>query len=191
MFSAKEAWLHGDVLGDGHPKHAGHQQGLGVNAMIAQERMLFERYKVPCVFLARPGAYGSAGYHPTTASTPLEADIVAAQVVAISARYRVRSWVLGGHSGGGALVADLIARRQDVRCAVISSGAPAHSAYLEAWGAAGEIKAFSLNPVDDVRAIKPGKLRVVVMGDPRAKNVLWPVQEIYHHALGRAGSTLP
>lgn len=176
-------WLHGDVVGSSHPKHAGHQQGLGVNALIAQERALSERYKVPFVFLARPGAYGSAGYHPTMASTPLEAELVAAQVAAITTRYDVRSWALGGHSGGGTLVADLIARRTDIRCAVISSGAPAHSAELEAWGAAQEISAFGLNPIDEVQAIKPGQTRVVVMGDPRDKNVIWPVQQLYHHAL--------
>ena len=180
-------WLHGDVVGGSHPKHAGHQQGLGVSAMIAQERGLSERYKVPFIFLARPGAYGSAGYHPTMASTPLEADLVAAQVAAITGRYGVRSWALGGHSGGGTLVADLIARRKDVRCAVISSGAPAHSAYLEAWGASGEIKAFGLNPIDQVRAITPSRTRVVVMGDPRDRNVLWPVQQIYQHALATRG----
>jgi pimeloyl-ACP methyl ester carboxylesterase len=180
-------WLHGDVVGGSHPKHAGHQQGLGVNAMIAQERALSDRYKVPFVFLARPGAYGSAGYHPTMASTRLEADLVSAQVAAISARYGIRSWVLGGHSGGGTLVAELIVRRKDIRCAVISSGAPAHSAYLEAWGAAREIKAFNLNPIDDVQAIKPGEVRVIVMGDPRDKNVLWPVQQLYQHALVARG----
>jgi pimeloyl-ACP methyl ester carboxylesterase len=180
-------WLHGDVVGGSHPKHAGHQQGLGVDAMIAQERALSERYRVPFVFLARPGAYGSAGYHPTMASTRLEADLVAAQVEAISVRYGVRSWALGGHSGGGTLVADLIARRKDVRCAVISSGAPAHSAYLEAWAAAKEIKTFDLNPIDRVRDIKRGNLRVIVMGDPRDKNVLWPVQQLYHHALQERG----
>ena len=180
-------WLHGDVVGGSHPKHAGHQQGLGVNAMIAQERVLSERYKVPFIFLARPGAYGSAGYHPTTASTPLEADLVSAQVAAISKRYGIRSWVLGGHSGGGTLVAELIVRRKDVGCAVISSGVPAHNAYLEAWGAAGEIKSFGLNPIDEVQAITPGQTRVIVMGDPRDKNVLWPVQQLYQHALAARG----
>jgi pimeloyl-ACP methyl ester carboxylesterase len=185
--SLAAGWLHGDVVGGDHPKHAGHQQGLGVDAMIAQERALSVRYKVPFVFLARPGAYGSAGYHPTMASTQLEADLVAAQVAAISARYGVRQWVLGGHSGGGTLVAELIARRKDIRCAVISSGAAAHSAYLEGWGAGATIKASDLNPIDHVRSIEPGQLRVVVMGDPRDKNVLWPVQELYHHALTARG----
>jgi pimeloyl-ACP methyl ester carboxylesterase len=180
-------WLHGDVVGGRHPKHAGHQTGLGVDAMIAQERALSKRYKVPFVFLARPGAYGSAGYHPAMASTRIEAELVEAQVAAISARYGVRAWALGGHSGGGTLVADLIARRQDVRCAVISSGAGAHSAYLEAWGAGVEIKASDLNPIDSVRAIEPKRLRVIVMGDPRDKNVLWPVQQLYHHALTARG----
>ena len=180
-------WLHGDIVGGDHPKHAGHQQGLGVDAMIAQERVLSARYKVPFIFLARPGAYGSAGYHPSMASTRLEADLVAAQVTAITARYGVGAWVLGGHSGGGTLVAELIARRKDIRCAVISSGAGAHNAYLEAWGAGETIKSSDLNPIDHVQAIKPGQVRVVVMGDSRDKNVLWPVQQLYHQALVARG----
>jgi pimeloyl-ACP methyl ester carboxylesterase len=145
------------------------------------------RRLVPFVFLARPGAYGSAGYHPTTASTQLEADLVAAQITAISTRYGVRSWVLGGHSGGGTLVAAMLARRTDIRCAVISSGAPAYNAYLEAHDVAWRVRSANLNAIDDVGKIAPKSLRVIVMGDPRDENVFWPVQALYYHALKSHG----
>ena len=162
--------------------------GLGVAAMIDQERRLSELYHVPFIFLARPGAYGSAGYHPTTTSTKREADLVAAQVDAITARYGIKSWVLGGHSGGGTMVAELLARRRDIRCAVISSGAAAHNAYLEARDDASDILATDLNAVADVSRIPRNKpLRVIVMGDPRDENVLFPVQAIYYEALRSHG----
>ena len=182
-------WLHGDVVGSTHPTNADkHQKGLGVAAMIEQERKLSETYHVPFIFLARPGAYGSAGYHPTTTSTTKEADLVTAQVAAITARYGIRAWVLGGHSGGGSMVGELLARRSDIRCAVISSGAPDHDAYLEARDEASEIAPSDLNAINDVSRISPtGPLRVIVMGDPRDKNVLFPVQALYYEALKSHG----
>jgi hypothetical protein len=60
--------------------------------MVERERQLSGRYHVPFVFLARPGAYGSAGYHPTTTSTKMEADLVAAQIAAITARYGIKAY---------------------------------------------------------------------------------------------------
>lgn len=182
-------WLHGDVVGSSHPTNADkHQKGLGVAAMIDQERSLSGRYHVPFVFLARPGAYGSAGYHPATTSTKREADLVAAQVAAITARYEIKGWVFGGHSGGGTMVGELLARRDDIRCAVISSGAPAHTAYLEAHDDAAAIAPSDLNAIDDVARIpRTGPLRVIVMGDPRDKNVVFPVQSLYYDALKSHG----
>ena len=182
-------WLHGDVVGSTHPTNADkHQKGLGVAAMIEQEEKLSKAYNVPFVFLARPGAYGSAGYHPMTTSTNREADLVTAQVAAITARYGIKAWVFGGHSGGGSMVGELLARRSDIRCAVISSGAPDHDAYLEARDEASDIAPTDLNAIDDVSRIpRTGSLRVIVMGDPRDKNVLFPVQAIYYEALKSHG----
>jgi pimeloyl-ACP methyl ester carboxylesterase len=182
-------WLHGDVVASSHPTNADkHQKGLGVAAIIDQERRLSNLYHVPFVFLARPGAYGSAGYHPTTTSTKEEAELVTAQVAAITARYGIKAWVLGGHSGGGTMVGELIARRDDIRCAVISSGAPAHNAYLEAHDDASGISPSDLNAIADVAKIpRTGALRVIVMGDPRDENVFFPVQALYYEALKSHG----
>jgi pimeloyl-ACP methyl ester carboxylesterase len=184
------AWLHGDILGGRRGTGpAGHQKGLGPAAMVEQERGLSETYHTPFIFLGRPGAYGSSGNHRVLASTRLEADLVAAEVEALTARYHIASWVLGGHSGGGTDVAAILARRHDVRCAVISSGAPAYNAYLTAHHVPGRIRPGNLNAIDDVGKIPArADLRVIVMGDPRDGNVFWPVQRLYFEAVKAHGT---
>jgi len=184
------AWLHGDIVGgDRGTGPAGHQQGLGPAAMVEQERILSQTYHTPFIFLARPGAYGSSGNHRALASTRLEADLVAAEVEALTSRYHIASWVLGGHSGGGTDAAAVLARRHDVRCAVISSGAPAYNAYLTAHHQPQRIKPDNLNAIDDVGKIPASTdLRVIVMGDPRDSNVFWSVQRLYFEALKTHGT---
>lgn len=127
-------WLHGDIMGRHEVAATKHMGGLGVDAMIDQETELSQRFGVPFIFLARPGSYGSAGRHFTMRSRIVEADLVNAEIDALKARYGIQSWALGGHSGGGTLTAEMLARRNDIRCAVISSGAAAFRDYLRAHG---------------------------------------------------------
>lgn len=182
------AWLNGDIVGGDGTSPAGHQTGLGPMAMIEQERVLSQTYRTPFIFLARPGTYGSAGEHRALHSTKLEADLVAAEIDALTARYGVRSWVLGGHSGGGTDVAALLARRHDIRCAVVSSGGAAYSAYLTAHHQSWRIRSDNLNAIDDVGKIPISTAsRVIVMGDPRDRSVFWSVQHLYYDALKERG----
>ncbi|MGI4794664.1 MAG: alpha/beta hydrolase family protein [Janthinobacterium lividum] len=182
------AWLHGDI-GGSRSGPSGHQKGLGVAAMIDQERQLSEKYRTPFIFIARPGAYGSAGYHHDLASTRLEAELVAAQLDRLTERYGIKTWVLGGHSGGGTLVAAMLAQRADIACAVISSGAPAYDAYLRAHSMSRYVSPANLNSIDDVRQMpKVAGQRIIVMGDPRDKNVFWSLQQLYFDALKRQGT---
>jgi pimeloyl-ACP methyl ester carboxylesterase len=184
------AWLHGDILGGGKGP-AGHQQGLGPAAMIEQERKLAQKYHTPFVFLARPGAYGSAGYHGAIRWTTLEADLVAAEIDALTVRYGVRSWVLAGHSGGGSLVAEMLDRRRDIACAVVSSGAPDINAYLTAHHEAKLVSPAPQNAVAGVaRMPKTPNQRIIVMGDPREKNVFWSLQRHYADVLTRHGANV-
>ncbi len=182
-------WLHGDILGGATGKGpAGHQKGLGSAAMVRQERDLSLKYHMPFAFLARPGSYGSAGYHGAIRHTVLEADLVAAEVQALTVRYGVQSWVLGGHSGGGSLVAEMLDRRRDIGCAVVSSGAPDINAY-EAMHRIKMTTSGPLNAVADVaRMPRTPNQRVIVMGDPRDKNVFWPLQQHYAGVLKARGA---
>lgn len=183
------AWMHGDIMGT-RPEQIGHQEGLSVAGMIEQERTLSERFSVPFIFLARPGAYGSSGKFWTMRHTPREAALMNAHLDLLKKRYGIGAWSLGGSSAGGTLTAEFLARRTDLKCAVISSGASAYEAYLQARGVKTRLakpetwfdpyRSLDLIPKDPAR-------RIFVIGDPRETNVLFRTQQLYFDGLAARG----
>ncbi|MGY2051740.1 alpha/beta hydrolase family protein [Methylobacterium sp. JK268] len=193
--SVAALWLNGDVLGGKGDNADKHQRGIGPRDMVEQERRLSARFGVPWIFLGRPGSYGSAGRHFTTRGRPIELDLVDAAIEALKARYGIRSWALGGHSGGGTLVAALLARRHDLRCGIISSGAAAYQAYLKAHGLDHGERLTRFDPAQALDAVPtdPGR-RVFVIGDPRETNVVFSSQTLYYEGLvsrGHAARLVP
>jgi pimeloyl-ACP methyl ester carboxylesterase len=189
-------WMNGDVLGPKGNKADKRQKGFGPTEMVAQERKLSSRFGAPMIFLGRPGTYGSAGKHHTMRGRPVEALLVNAAIDILKQRYDIQSLALGGHSGGGTLVAEMLARRGDLSCAVISSGAPAYRAYLESRG--------FIKPGETLRRFDPytsldnvpsnSDRRIFVIGDPRETNVPFSTQELYYKGLvarGHAAWILP
>ncbi|CAO3422024.1 alpha/beta hydrolase family protein [Azospirillum doebereinerae] len=182
-------WFHGDILGT-KPTSIGHQEGLGVAAMIAQSGGLAERHGVPFVFFGRPGSYGSAGMAWTTRHRPVEAALMNAALDAVKKRYGIVHWALGGHSAGGQLVAEFLALRDDVRCAVLSSGPIAYRAYLESRKLTQKLASPEhwYDPYDSVGKIATDpQRRVFVIGDPRETNVPFETQRLYFDALKARG----
>ncbi len=183
------AWMNGDVLGPKGDNADKRQSGFGPREMVAQEQRLSARFSVPFVFLARPGTYGSSGRHYTLRGRPAEADLIAAALDGLKRRYGIGAWALAGHSGGGTLVAEMLARRTDIRCAVISSGAAAYRAYLEARGLAkpGD-RLTRFDPLLSVDRIAPSaERRIFVLGDPRETNVPFSSQTLYFNAVAARG----
>ncbi|MBL6458231.1 hypothetical protein JMJ55_23110 [Belnapia sp. T6] len=76
---------------------------------------------MPVFLIARPGMHGSSGNHAQDRHTLDELELVNGAVDALKRRYGFRDVVLSGFSSGGLLVANLLARRSDIRCAVIAS----------------------------------------------------------------------
>ncbi|MGO4668340.1 alpha/beta hydrolase family protein [Bosea sp. 2RAB26] len=182
-------WLNGDVLGPKGANADKRQGGFGPTEMVALQQRLSARFGIPSIFLGRPGTYGSAGKHYTMRGRPIEAQLISAALDGLKAQYHIQSWALGGHSGGGTLVAEMLAQRDDLRCAVISSGAAAYRAYLEARGLVrpgqrserfDPSAALDKVPTDPVR-------RVFVIGDPRETNVPFSSQKLYFESLTRRG----
>jgi pimeloyl-ACP methyl ester carboxylesterase len=182
-------WLNGDVLGPkGNNAHK-RQSGFGPTEMVALQQQLAARFGVPAIFLARPGTYGSAGKHFTMRGRPVEAELVNAALDGLKKRYGIGTIALGGHSGGGTLVAEMLARRDDLRCAVISSGASAYRAYLEARGLLkpGD-KLTRFDPYDALdRIAADPQRRIFVIGDPRETNVPFSAQKLYFEGLTGRG----
>lgn len=190
------AWLHGDVLGPRGNDARRRQSGFGPAAMIAQETRLAARFGIPFIFLGRPGAYGSAGRHYALRGRPREATLVDGMLDALKQRYRIGAWALGGHSGGGTLVAAMLARRTDLRCAVISSGAASYRAYLEARGLLAPGAPLSrFDPYEALDQVpRDPARRIFVIGDPRETNVPFSSQRRYFEGLrerGLAASLVP
>lgn len=183
------AWLNGDVLGPKGDNAERRQKGIGPATMIEQVRRLSKAYGVPFIFLARPGTYGSAGKHHALRGLPQEAKLVHALLDGLSVRYGIKSWSLGGHSGGGTLVAEMLARRKDIRCAVLSSAAAAHRAYLEARGlipSGAPLRRF--DPYTSLDALPDDpRRRIFAIGDPREANVPFSTQRLYFEGLRRRG----
>jgi pimeloyl-ACP methyl ester carboxylesterase len=183
------AWIHGDIMGS-KQHQIGHQEGLGVAAMVEQERALSLQFGVPFIFLARPGAYGSSGRFWDLRHTPREAALMNAHLDALKIRYGITAWSLGGHSAGGTLTAEFLARRTDLRCAVISSGAPAYRAYLEAHDAKARLARPGtwFDPYESLDRIpRDPTRRIFVIGDPRETNVLFRAQRLYFDGLAHRG----
>ncbi|MBY6260502.1 alpha/beta hydrolase [Azospirillum sp. 412522] len=183
------AWMHGDIMGS-KPDRIGHQEGLSVAGMIEQERRLSDRFGVPFLFLARPGAYGSSGKFWALRHTPREAALMSAHLDLLKKRYGIRKWSLGGHSAGGTLTAEFLARRTDLQCAVISSGASAYEAYLTAHNVAARLNKPGtwFDPYRSLDRIpKDPARRIFVIGDPRETNVLFRTQRLYFDGLAARG----
>lgn len=189
-------WLNGDVLGPSGKDARKRQSGFGPTEMVALENTLSTRYGVPSLYLGRPGTYGSAGKHYAMRGRPVEADLIDAALDGLKARYGIGSFALGGHSGGGTLVAEMLARRDDLRCAVISSGASAYRAYLEARGLLKPGRPLTrFDPFDKLgeMPVDPDR-RIFVIGDPRETNVMFATQKLYFDGVvagGQAAWQLP
>ncbi len=189
-------WLNGDILGPKGDNADKRQKGIGPATMTAQMAALSQHFGVPAIFLGRPGTYGSAGKHYTMRGRKIEADLVAAAIDALKSRYGIRAWALGGHSGGGTLVGEMLTRRDDLACAVISSGAVAYRAYLEARGLIKPGAALTrFDPYVSLDRIpKDPARRVFVIGDPRETNVPFATQKLYYDGLiarGHAATLIP
>lgn len=181
-------WLHGDIMGAHEAPPTRHLKGLGVDALIDQQKRLSDRFAVPFLFLGRPGSYGSAGRHFTMRERQIEADIVDRAIDALKAKYGIEAWAFGGHSGGGVLVAEMLNHRRDIRCAIISSAPGAFRDYLAAHHSSRTNSPDMLNPILATASIpQQADKRIFVIADPRDRNVKFFLNRPYVDALKQRG----
>jgi dienelactone hydrolase len=157
-----------------------------VQALAEQFAATFGR---PYLHLARPGILGSSGNH-LDRRRPREVALVDAPLSRMRQHFGWARLNLVGQSGGGHLVAALMARRTDIDCAVITSGntAVAQRNRENGWSADITGHADFLDPIDhvhDVARHPPNK--VIVLTDPQDARVSATVQTAYVEALRGAG----
>jgi hypothetical protein len=143
----------------------------------------------PYIHLARPGILGSSGHH-LDRRRPREVALVDMALTRLKAHFGWRRLNLVGQSGGGHLVAALIARRADIGCAVITSGNTAVAQRNRENGWTTDITGHAdfFDPIDHVAevACHPPE-KIIVLTDPHDGRVSASVQTAYVEALRRVG----
>ena len=160
-----------------------------VQALTEQLSASFHR---PYVHLARPGILGSSGHH-LDRRRPREVALVDAALTRLKAHFGWRRLNLVGQSGGGHLVAALIARRDDIGCAVITSGNTAVAQRNRENGWPADITGHSdfLDPIDHVTEVaRHPPQKIIVLTDLHDQRVSASVQTAYVEALRGVGVTV-
>lgn len=78
------------------------------------------RYDIPFVYVARPGTFGSSGFHGDRYKEH-NPGLINAAISAIKKKHNIKKISLSGQSGGGIGVAAILNWRNDVKCAVLAS----------------------------------------------------------------------
>jgi pimeloyl-ACP methyl ester carboxylesterase len=125
----------------------------------------------------------------------MEFLVLDAAVSAIKARYAIKHLVLVGHSGGAtAIGAMLTLGRDDVVCAVMTSGAFSlldRQARRNAAGRQETSAGKKYAPLDHVSGIRSSSnRRIIVAGDPRDSNTPFDLQMLFAEKVRSAGHAL-
>ena len=129
----------------------------------------------PVFLMGRPGMHGSSGDHAQDRHTHEEVLLLDAALTELKRRYGMQDFALAGFSSGGAVVANLLALRNDIRCAVMASAPLDLTQFHRGQGAvvpehfamrAGDLA----DPMRGVGNIRPGAT-ILVLGDTRDRNV--------------------
>jgi predicted esterase len=152
-----------------------------------EAEMIASALQRPFVNLARPGVMGSSGDH-NERRRPRESALVSVALDELQRTFGWRRFDLAGLSGGGHMVAALMARRADIDIAVIASGNVAVRMRNEAFGLAADFTGYEdfLDPIEEARLV--AAKRIILMTDPHDLVVPPSCQSAYYEALRREGA---
>lgn len=130
---------------------------------------------LPVILMARPGMHGSSGNHARDRHSEAEVALLNDALTQLRQRYGFTSLTLFGFSSGGTVVANLLGRRTDIRCAVIGSAPLDLVRYYQRHdGQTSDYFAMRrddlANPMDSVGSIRSDAV-IFVIGDRRDRNV--------------------
>jgi pimeloyl-ACP methyl ester carboxylesterase len=152
-------------------------------------RAISTRFGVPAIFVARPGVYGSSGDH-SQRRRPREVDLMNLALDEIRKRHNIEKFAMAGQSGGGHIVGAMLANRDDIKCAAMSSGVVAVRARVAAKGWTADATGFRdyYDPIEHVDNItKNPDLTIFVVGDERDSVVPFSTQKLYFDKLKKQG----
>lgn len=139
--------------------------------------------------LARPGIFGSTGRY-LERQRPREVALVDPALDALKARFGWKSFDLAGFSGCGHLVGALLARRDDIGCAIIASGNVAVRQRGTALGLTTDVTGYAdfIDPIDYASEIaRRQPKRVIMLTDPMDRIVEARFQTAFGAASTDAG----
>lgn len=145
--------------------------------------------KVPYLFLARPGTYGSSGRHSERRSER-EIALISAALDRIKTRLGYSRLHLVGFGEGGHAAAALLARRHDLGCVALASALLSLRQHLAERGRNEDVTGnrAPLDPIASVgRITRRDDLRIVVMTDPDDVLISARSQTSYVRQAMRAG----
>ena len=153
-----------------------------------------EAARIPAIFLARPGLYGSSGDHNRRRHLR-EILLMDSALDGLKEKYGISSFILTGHSAGGQIVAALLNRRRDIEAAVMTSPLASVKQVSAFWEDRRAIPGRLLydakkfhDPVEDVERISTDpKPRIYVVSDPEDRSVPFFSQLYYVRRLRLAG----
>jgi len=184
-------YLAGDVVQHRSSKVSVHQEyhSSSPASLQAEANEIAVRYQRTFVHLARPGIYGSSGNHMQRRRAR-EVDVVNQAITRLTHAFSWHKIDLVGLSGGGHLVACLMAYRRDIRRAVIASGNLAVRQRLMARGLVADVTGYDdfVDPIEmvDRVAASPPK-RVLLLTDRADSIVPARFQNAYAEKLRIAG----
>jgi dienelactone hydrolase len=158
---------------------------------LAAEALAGAMHGVPVFLMGRVGMHGSSGDHAEDRHTQAAVLLVDAALDELKRRHGFRDVALSGFSSGGQLVANLLARRQDIRCAVVAS-APLDLAlyYRRQDGTMPDYFAMHrgelADPMRTVQSIR-SDATVFVIGDARDRSVPHAAWKAWEAAARRQG----
>lgn len=152
---------------------------------------------VPAVLVSRPGIYGSSGNHRERRRTR-ELIALDAALSLLKQRYRIGHFALLGHSGGATAAAGILTLgRDDILCAVLTSGAydlaerarrrtaPGGN-WAEQGDPAGVARQFDpLHHIDGI-AFSPSR-KIYILGNPADEVTPFDLQRRFADAVEQAG----
>lgn len=160
------------------------------NTLLAQQAYAEKQAALagrPWLVMARPGTYGSSGDHRKRRYQE-EFVVLGRALDELKRRYGVKKLVLLGHSGGATVIASLLTMgRDDIQCAVMSSGTYNYMARNILWrmsrhrsldfNAASQRIFDRYDPVFHVQGVVPDDTRqLYIVGDPRDTNTPFHLQ---------------
>lgn len=184
-------FLAGDVLDhcSGSVVVNKHYRALSPRILQTEASDISAKYQRTFIHLARPGIYGSSGHH-LQRRRQLEVDLIDGAITCLSKSFAWKCIDLAGLSGGGHVVACLLARRTDVRRAVIASGNVAVRQRFEELGLKADVTGFSdfVDPIDLVDQVAKNRPEeVVLVTDPYDCVIPSRLQKAYADQLRAAG----